>query len=94
VWRLVKLTGYGGLAEFPSAVDALGTASEFQEAMVEASRKQPEDTAIVFRIGLRGDDDAIAAAVHSVQEAFIPLARRRTRISKQSSFIRRPIGGT
>ncbi len=79
------MTGDGGLAEFPSAVDALGTAIEFQEAMVEASREQPEDTAIVFRIGLRGDDDAIVAAVHSVQEAFVPLARCRTRISKQSS---------
>jgi hypothetical protein len=87
------LTGDGGLAEFPSAVDALGTAIEFQEAMVEASREQPEDTAIVFRIGLRGHVDAIVAAVHSVQEAFVPLERCRTRISKQSSFIQRLIGG-
>jgi len=79
------LTGDGGLTEFPSAVDALGTASEFQAAMVEASREQPKDTAIVFRIGLLGDDDAIVAAVHSAQEASVPLERCRTRISKQSS---------
>ena len=54
--RLVKLTGDGLLAEFPSAVDALSAAIEFQQAMVEASRGQPEDTAIVFRMGLHLGD--------------------------------------
>jgi hypothetical protein len=87
------LTWDGALAEFPSAVDALRAAIESQQAMVEASREQPEDTAIVFRIGLRGDDDAIVAAVHAVQEASVRLERCRTRISKQSSFIRRLTGG-
>ena len=50
--RLVKLTGDGALIEFASAVDALGAAIEFQQAMKEANREQPEDTRIVFRIGL------------------------------------------
>src|SRR6188474_44582 len=54
--RLVKLTGDGALAEFPSAVDALGAAIEFQQAMAEANRDQPEDTAIVFRVGLHLGD--------------------------------------
>ena len=54
--RLVKLTGDGALAEFPSAVDALGAAIEFQQAMSEANRDQPEDTRIVFRIGLHLGD--------------------------------------
>src|SRR4029077_11834858 len=54
--RLVKLTGDGALVEFPSAVDALGAAIEFQQAMAEANRDQPEDTAIVFRIGLHLGD--------------------------------------
>src|ERR1700722_3993157 len=54
--RLVKLTGDGALAEFPSAVDALGAAIEFQQAMAEANQNQPEDTAIVFRIGLHLGD--------------------------------------
>jgi class 3 adenylate cyclase len=43
--RLVKLTGDGALVEFPSAVDALSAAVEFQEPMAEANRDQPEDTA-------------------------------------------------
>jgi TolB-like protein/class 3 adenylate cyclase/Flp pilus assembly protein TadD len=54
--RLVKLTGDGALVEFPSAVDALGAAIAFQQAMVEANRDQSEDTAIVFRIGLHLGD--------------------------------------
>jgi adenylate cyclase len=47
--RLVKLTGDGALVEFSSAVDALGAAIEFQQAMAEANQDQPEDTAIVPR---------------------------------------------
>src|SRR5882757_1619671 len=54
--RLVKLTGDGALVEFASAVDALGAAIEFQQAMAEADRDQSEDTAIVFRIGLHLGD--------------------------------------
>src|SRR5580704_8191980 len=54
--RLVKLAGDGALAEFPSAVDALSAAIEFQQAMAEANRVQPEETQIVFRIGLHLGD--------------------------------------
>src|SRR5690349_24187923 len=54
--RLVKLTGDGALAEFASAVDALGAAIEFQQAMVEANREQPEDSDVVFRIGVHLGD--------------------------------------
>ena len=54
--RLVKLTGDGALVEFPSAVDALSAAIEFQQAMAEANRDQPADTAFVFRMGLHLGD--------------------------------------
>ena len=54
--RLVKLTGDGALVEFPSAVNALSAAIEFQQAMEEANREQPEDTRIAFRIGLHLGD--------------------------------------
>src|SRR5580700_1178647 len=50
--RLVKLTGDGALVEFASAVDALNAAIEFQQAMSDANRDQPTDSALVFRIGL------------------------------------------
>jgi adenylate cyclase len=54
--RLVKLTGDGALAEFPSAVDALTAAIEFQQAMVEANESRSDNAAIVFRIGLHLGD--------------------------------------
>ena len=54
--RLVKLTGDGALIEFASAVDALSAAIEFQQAMAEANRDQPADTALVFRMGLHLGD--------------------------------------
>ena len=54
--RLVKLTGDGALVEFASAVDALGAAIEFQQVIADANVDQPEDTCIVFRIGLHLGD--------------------------------------
>ena len=54
--RLVKLTGDGALAEFPSAVDAVGAAIAFQQAMADANRAEPEETQIVFRAGLHLGD--------------------------------------
>jgi TolB-like protein/class 3 adenylate cyclase len=54
--RLVKLTGDGVLSEFGSAVDALTAAIEFQQSVAEANHDQPEDTRIVFRIGLHLGD--------------------------------------
>src|SRR5260370_22381799 len=50
--RLIKLTGDGAMIEFASAVDALSAAVEIQQAMIDANRDQPADTAIVLRIGL------------------------------------------
>jgi TolB-like protein/class 3 adenylate cyclase len=54
--RLVKLTGDGALLEFPSAVDALSAAIEFQQTVAEANGDQPADTALVFRMGLHLGD--------------------------------------
>jgi adenylate cyclase len=54
--RLVKLTGDGALAEFGSAVDALRAAIEFQQAVAKSNEDQPEETRIIFRIGLHLGD--------------------------------------
>ena len=54
--RLVELPGDGARAEFPSAAAALGAAIEFQQAMADANRDQPEDSAVVFRLHLHLDD--------------------------------------
>jgi adenylate cyclase len=54
--RLVKLTGDGALVEFPSAIDALSAAIEFQQAMAEANCDQPEHSAVTFRVGVHLGD--------------------------------------
>jgi TolB-like protein/class 3 adenylate cyclase/tetratricopeptide (TPR) repeat protein len=54
--RMVKLTGDGALAEFPSAVNALGAAIAFQQAMTDANADQPTEIAIVFRVGIHLGD--------------------------------------
>ena len=75
--RVIRLTGDGGLVEFGSAVDALRAAIEFQQAMIEANRGQPQEEAIVFRTGLHlgdvivkdddiyGDDVNVAARLEA-----------------------------
>lgn len=54
--RLVKTTGDGFFAEFPSAVDALTAGIEFQKAVAEANGAHPEEQRIVFRVGLHLGD--------------------------------------
>src|ERR1700745_2596913 len=54
--RLVKLTGDGALVEFASAVDALSSAIEFQQAVADTNQARPETEQVVFRIGLHLGD--------------------------------------
>ena len=62
--RIVKTTGDGILAEFPSVVDAVRCAVQLQRAMVDSNAQSPEDGRIIFRIGINlgdiiGDGDDI-----------------------------------
>jgi len=66
--HIVKNTGDGVLVEFPSVVDAVRCATEWQRAMTEREPGIPEDRRIGFRIGVNlGDviveDDDILATV-------------------------------
>jgi class 3 adenylate cyclase len=72
--RLVKLTGDGALIEFPSAVNALSAAIEFQQAMTESNREQPGAPASpsAFAAGY-GGQEATQGLRHSVT---IPRAKR------------------
>jgi adenylate cyclase len=54
--RIVKSTGDGVLAEFPSVVDAVRCAAEIQRAMVDRNADIPEDKRISFRIGVNLGD--------------------------------------
>ena len=54
--RIVKNTGDGFLAEFPSVVDAVRCAVEIQRDMVEREPTEPEEQRIRFRIGINLGD--------------------------------------
>ena len=54
--RVVKNTGDGMLAEFPSVVDAVRCAAQLQRTMVDREAGVPEDSRIRFRIGINLGD--------------------------------------
>ncbi len=54
--RVVKNTGDGMLAEFPSVVDAVRCAAEVQRAMIDRNADIPEDKRISFRMGINLGD--------------------------------------
>jgi TolB-like protein len=54
--RIVKNTGDGFLAEFPSAVGALRAAMQFQTRVHELTTDEAEDRRIVFRVGINIGD--------------------------------------
>ena len=51
--RVVKNTGDGLLAEFPSVVDAVRCAAEVQRGMLDREPEAPDDRRIKFRIGVK-----------------------------------------
>ena len=78
--RIVKNTGDGFLAEFPSAVEAVRAAMQFQTRIEELTIGDSEDGRIAFRVGINigdvivephdifGDDVNIAARLESIAE--------------------------
>ena len=54
--RIVKLTGDGLLAEFPSVVGAVESAVEIQRAMPDRNRDVSDDRRIQFRVGVNLGD--------------------------------------
>ncbi|WP_338828795.1 adenylate/guanylate cyclase domain-containing protein [Bradyrhizobium sp. 27S5] len=78
--RIVKNTGDGFLAEFPSAVQAVRAALQFQTRVKDLTTADAEDTRIGFRVGINvgdvivephdvfGDGVNIAARLESIAE--------------------------
>jgi class 3 adenylate cyclase len=54
--RIVKNTGDGFLAEFPSAVEAIRAAVQFQARVSELTTGDVEERRIVFRVGVNIGD--------------------------------------
>jgi TolB-like protein/Flp pilus assembly protein TadD len=78
--RIVKSTGDGFLAEFPSAVEAVRAAVQFQARIKELTISELEDSRIAFRVGVNvgdvivephdifGDGVNISARLESIAE--------------------------
>jgi adenylate cyclase len=54
--RMVKSTGDGFLAEFPSAVQAVQSAVQFQSAIARITADDPEERRLCFRVGVHLGD--------------------------------------
>jgi TolB-like protein/class 3 adenylate cyclase len=72
--RIVKNTGDGLLAEFPSVVDAVRCAVEVQHAMVDREPDVPEERRISFRIGVNLGD--VIAEEHDIFGDGVNVAAR------------------
>src|SRR6516165_10136053 len=85
--RIVKNTGDGFLAEFPSAVEAVRAAMQFQTRINDLTIGDPEDERIAFRVGINigdiivephdifGDSVNIAARLESIAEPGVSASR-------------------
>jgi TolB-like protein/class 3 adenylate cyclase/Tfp pilus assembly protein PilF len=72
--RIVKNTGDGFLAEFPSVVDAVRCAVEVQRGMADRNAETVEDERITFRVGINLGD--VIAEEHDIFGDGVNVAAR------------------
>jgi len=78
--RIVKNTGDGFLAEFPSAVEAVRTAMQFQTRIHELTIDDAEDRRIAFRVGINIGDVIVEA--HDIFGDGVNIAARLEAIAE------------
>ena len=72
--RVVKHTGDGLLAEFPSAVEAVRAAMAFQQSVYQLSIGETPDQRILFRVGINIGD--VIVGVHDIFGDGVNIAAR------------------
>ena len=95
--RIVKTTGDGILAEFPSIVEAVACAVEFQQGMAERNAPIPNDERIDFRVGINlgdviAEDNDIYGDGVNIAARLEALAAGTTFMPKSSHSRRKPNG--
>jgi predicted ATPase/TolB-like protein/class 3 adenylate cyclase len=78
--RVVKNTGDGFLADFPSAVQAVRAAVQFQTRIKELTTTQAEDGRIAFRVGLNVGD--VIVEPHDIFGDVVNIAARLESIAE------------
>jgi TolB-like protein/class 3 adenylate cyclase/tetratricopeptide (TPR) repeat protein len=82
--RIVKHTGDGFLAEFPSAVEAVRAAVEFQARIKELTIADAEDRRIAFRVGINIGD--VIVEPHDIFGDGVNIAARLESIAEQGGI--------
>jgi adenylate cyclase len=72
--RIVKNTGDGFLAEFPSVISAVRCAEEVQRGMAERNAETPPENRVEFRIGINLGD--VIAEEHDIFGDGVNVAAR------------------
>jgi TolB-like protein/class 3 adenylate cyclase len=78
--RIVKNTGDGFLAEFPSAVQAVRAATQFQTRIKELTIAEAEDRRIAFRVGINVGD--VIVEPHDIFGDGVNIAARLENIAE------------
>jgi len=78
--RIVKNTGDGFLAEFPSAVEAVRAAMQFQSRIHQLTIGDVEDRRIAFRVGINIGD--VIAESHDIFGDGVNIAARLERTAE------------
>jgi class 3 adenylate cyclase len=78
--RIVKHTGDGFLAEFPSAVEAVRAARHFQNSIRDLTADDAEDRRLAFRVGINIGDVIVEA--HDIFGDGVNIAARLEGIAK------------
>jgi adenylate cyclase len=82
--RIVKNTGDGFLAEFPSVVDAMRCAVEIQRGMADREPEVPEERRIRFRIGVNLGD--VIVEEHDIFGDGVNVAARLEALAEQGGI--------
>src|SRR6516164_7149795 len=82
--RIVKNTGDGLIAEFPSVVDAVRCAVEMQRGMIDREPELPEERHIRFRIGINLGD--VIAEEHDIFGDGVNVAARLEALAEPGSI--------
>ena len=84
--RIVKNTGDGLLAEFPSVVDAVRCAVEVQRGMIDREPEVSEDRRIRFRIGINLGD--VIVEEHDIFGDGVNVAARLEALAEPGRHLR------